>query len=125
MSSEHLNKLKYLLETISAENDEIQGSTIVSTQGLPIVSLLEKGANDGIISAMSAAIQSVGQRAAEELKRGKLKRILLEGDNGTMIMTAAGPNAILVTLAKADASLGVIFMLMESLANKIEAILED
>ncbi len=125
MSSDHLNKLKYLLETISAENDEIQGSTIVSTQGLPIVSLLEKGANDGIISAMSAAIQSVGARAAEELKRGKLKRILLEGDKGTMIMTAAGPNAILVTLAKADASLGVIFMLMESLANKIEAILED
>ena len=125
MSSDHLNKLKYLLETISAENDEIQGSTIVSTQGLPIVSLLEKGANDGIISAMSAAIQSVGVRAAEELKRGKLKRILLEGDQGTMIMTAAGPNAILVTLAQKDASLGVIFMLMESLANKIAAILED
>jgi predicted regulator of Ras-like GTPase activity (Roadblock/LC7/MglB family) len=113
------------METINAENFEIQGSTIVSTQGLPIVSLLDKSVNDGIISAMSAAIQSVGMRAAEELKRGKLKRILLEGDEGTMIMTAAGENAILVTLAQKDASLGVIFMLMESLAKKVAAILDD
>jgi predicted regulator of Ras-like GTPase activity (Roadblock/LC7/MglB family) len=80
--------------------------------------------NDGIVSAMSAAIQSVGERAAEELKRGKLNRILLDGDEGHMIMNQAGEHAILVTLVKKSASLGVIFMFIDSYSRKISKMLD-
>jgi uncharacterized protein len=115
-----------LLQNLTAESDEIQGLTLVSVQGLPIVSLMDEAltAAESLTSAMAAAIQSVGERAAEELKRGKLRRIMLDGDNGEMIMTAAGEHAILVALVKKDASLGVIFMLIDSYVKKISKILD-
>jgi uncharacterized protein len=122
--SEHNEELKYLLQNLSAESDEIQGLSLVSVQGLPIVSLLDTAINDSLVSAMAAAIESVGERAAEELKRGKLRRIMMDGDAGQMILTQAGEHAILVALVRKDASLGVIFMLIDSCVKKIAKILD-
>jgi predicted regulator of Ras-like GTPase activity (Roadblock/LC7/MglB family) len=122
--SEHVDELRYILQNLMAESDEIQGLSVVSVQGLPIVSLMDSSVNDGIVSAMAAAIQSVGERAAEELARGKLRRIMLDGETGQMIMNQAGEHAILVTLVKQDSSLGVIFMLIESFSKKIAKILD-
>jgi predicted regulator of Ras-like GTPase activity (Roadblock/LC7/MglB family) len=107
-----------------AETDEIQGTSIVSVQGLPIVSLMDESINEGIVSAMAAAIQSVGERSADELKRGRLRRIMLDGEEGQMIMNQAGEHAILVTLVRKDASLGVIFMLIDSFSRKIAKVLD-
>jgi predicted regulator of Ras-like GTPase activity (Roadblock/LC7/MglB family) len=86
---------------------------------------MDESINEGIISAMAAAIQAVADRAADELKRGQLRRILLEGHKGLMIMNQAGEHAILVTLVEKDASLGVIFMLIESCSRKIAKILNN
>jgi len=122
--SEHNEELKYLLQNLSAESDEIQGLSLVSVQGLPIVSLLDTSINDSLVSAMAAAIESVGERAAEELKRGKLRRIMMDGEAGQMILNQAGEHAILVALVKKDASLGVIFMLVDSCVKKISKILD-
>lgn len=47
---------------------------------------------------MSAAILSVSERAVEELARGDLKRILIEGVEGIIILSKSGENAILYTL---------------------------
>ncbi|GAB4323247.1 MAG: roadblock/LC7 domain-containing protein [Promethearchaeota archaeon] len=121
--SEHINELRQLLRNLSAQNSEIEGATVVSVQGLPIVAAMATDANEGIVAAMSAAIVSVGERAAEELARGKLQRILIEGDVGTFILSQAGPQAILCVLCQKDAALGMIFLTMQSAARKIEAIL--
>ena len=69
---------------------------------------------------MTAAILSVGERAAQELARGNLKRILLEGKLGLIILQQAGEH----TIIRSDRQLGLIFMLMESLARRISNILE-
>ncbi len=73
---------------------------------------------------MTAAILSVGERAAQELARGNLKRVLLEGINGLIILQQAGEHTILCVLIRSDRQLGLIFMLMESLARRISNILE-
>jgi len=96
----------------------------VSVQGLPICSALAKDVNDGIVSAMSAAILSVSERAVEELARGDLKRILIEGDDGIIILSKAGENAILCTLAKSEASLGMVFLNIQRVSNKIAELLD-
>ncbi|MHA1731055.1 MAG: roadblock/LC7 domain-containing protein [Promethearchaeota archaeon] len=122
--SEHLEELTALLRNLSAQNAEIEGATVVSVQGLPIVAVMSTGANEGIIAAMSAAIVSVGERAAQELARGNLKRILIEGDVGTFILTQAGPHAILCVLCQKEARLGMVFLTMENAARKISQILD-
>ncbi|MFX0188446.1 MAG: roadblock/LC7 domain-containing protein [Candidatus Hodarchaeota archaeon] len=109
---------------MEAVNADIQGSAIVSIQGLPICSVLARDVNDGIVSAMSAAILSVSERAVEELARGNLKRILIEGEDGTIILSKAGTNAILATLTRAEASLGMVFINIQSVSEKISQLLD-
>ena len=122
--SEHIDDLRYILQNLAAESDEVQGSTIVSVQGLPIVSSFNDDINDSLVSAMAAAILSVSDRAAEELRRGKLKRLILEGEEGQMILTQAGEHAILVTLIEKEAGLGIVLMLVDSTVRKISKILD-
>ena len=73
---------------------------------------------------MSAAILSVGENASVELQRGYLQRILLEGELGTIIISKAGPHAILISLVEKDSKLGIIFMLIDKAIKKIVEILE-
>lgn len=122
--SENISELIELLRQMEAINSEIQGSAIVSVQGLPICSVLARDVNDGIVSAMSAAILSVSERAVDELARGELKRILIEGENGIIILSRAGGNAILCTLARANASLGMVFLNIESVSRKVAELLD-
>jgi len=122
--SENIAELTDLLRKMEAVNSGIQGSSIVSIQGLPICSVLARDVNDGIVSAMSAAILSVSERAVEELARGDLKRILIEGDEGIIILSKAGKNAILCTLAKSEASLGMVFLNIQSVSNRIADLLD-
>ncbi|MHA2007737.1 MAG: roadblock/LC7 domain-containing protein [Promethearchaeota archaeon] len=122
--SENIAELTDLLRKMEAMNPDIQGSAIVSVQGLPICSALARDVNDGIVSAMSAAILSVSERAVEELARGDLKRILIEGVDGIIILSKAGENAILCVLVKPDASLGMVFLNIQSVSNKISDLLD-
>ncbi len=122
--SENLSELTDLLRQLEATNSDIQGSSIVSVQGLPICSVLARHIQDGIVSAMSAAIQSVSERAVEELNRGELKRILIEGADGIIILSKAGSNAILCTLAKPNASLGMVFLNIQNTSIKIAKLLD-
>jgi len=122
--SENIAELTDLLRQMEAVNPDIQGSSIVSVQGLPICSALARDVNDGIVSAMSAAILSVSERAVEELARGDLTRILIEGIDGQIILSKAGSNAILCVLVKSGASLGMVFLNIQSVSNKIADLLD-
>jgi len=121
----HADKLWYVLQELTSNRGDIQGCSIVSIQGLPITSLLRDETNVSLTAAMSAALISVAENAAVELERGKLQRILLEGDLGTMIITKAGSFAILVSLVEKEAKLGIIFMLIDKAIKKIAEILES
>ena len=122
--SENISELTDLLRKLSAVNSDIEGSAIVSVQGLPICSVLSRNVNDGIVSAMSAAIQSVSERAVEELDRGELKRIIIEGLNGIIVHSKAGDNAILCTLCSPNSSLGMVFLNIQSVSNRIASLLD-
>lgn len=104
-------------------NPDIEGSIIVSKDGEPIYSALARDINEELVSAMSAAILSVSERALKELVRGDLKRILIESVDGIIILSEAGENAILCTLARSDASLGMLFLNIEHTSKKIAKIL--
>jgi len=115
---------KDFLKRMGEVNSDIQGSAIVSVQGLPICSVLARDVNDGIVSAMSAAILSVSERTLKELARGDLRRILIEADDGIIILSKAGSKAILCTLAKSNASLGMVFLNIQSVSNRIAELLD-
>ncbi|MGV9172126.1 MAG: roadblock/LC7 domain-containing protein [Promethearchaeia archaeon] len=122
--TENITELTNLLRELQATNSDITGSSIVSIQGLPICSALPKDTNEGIVSAMSAAILSVSERAVEELSRGELKRVLIEGVDGTVLLSRAGQNAIICALLQENASLGMVFLHVQSTSKKIALLLD-
>ena len=129
VSNGNVDQLRFLLQSLLAETSEIQGTSVVSAQGLPIVTVMNSpelnDTNEGMVSAMSAALIAVAKRAADELKRGELTRILLEGEIGTLILTNAGENAILTAMIAPDGSLGLIFRLMNAASKRVAKILES
>jgi predicted regulator of Ras-like GTPase activity (Roadblock/LC7/MglB family) len=102
--------LQQTLEDLNGSTAEVEACALISLDGLMIASALPNGMDEDRVGAMSAALLSLGERTARELSRGTLERVLIQGERGYVIMSAAGPEAVLTVLAKSNAKLGLIFL---------------
>ena len=98
------------MEELKGSFVDVEASALISTDGLMIASSLPHGMDEDRVGAMSAALLSLGDRAACELARGILKRMLLQGERGYVIMSSAGSEAVLTVLARQNAKLGLLFL---------------
>ena len=108
-----------VLEELKGSSADVEASALISTDGLMIASALPAGMDEDRVGAMSAALLSLGDRAVRELARGTLERVLLQGERGYVIMSAAGNEAVLTVLAKPNAKLGLIFLDMRRAADSL------
>jgi predicted regulator of Ras-like GTPase activity (Roadblock/LC7/MglB family) len=111
------------LEDLNASTVDIEASALISTDGLMMAAALPQGMDEDRMGAMSAALLSLGDRAARELVRGKLERVLIQGELGYVIMSAAGPDAVLTVLAKSNAKLGLVFLDMKRSAETLSKLI--
>ncbi|GAB4469674.1 MAG: roadblock/LC7 domain-containing protein [Anaerolineales bacterium] len=100
---------------------EIEASALVSVDGLIMASALPSEAEEDRVSAMSAAMLSLGERISMELRRGALEQVYIRGSNGYVILTAVGQEAVLTVLARQNAKLGLIFLEMRRAAQELES----
>ncbi|MFX1258986.1 MAG: roadblock/LC7 domain-containing protein [Promethearchaeota archaeon] len=91
----------------------------MSVEGLPIASALPQGVDETRIAAMTAAILSLGERAALEMNKGDLEQIYVKGSDGYMLVLSAGPNAVLTVSTTKDVRLGLIFLDCKRTCDKI------
>ena len=97
------NMLTSVLSELNGTSADIDASAVISTDGLTIASMLPQDMDEDRVGAMSAAMLSLGDRTAEELGRGQLDQVLIKGDKGFVLMTHAGPDAVVTVLAKPKA----------------------
>jgi uncharacterized protein len=107
------------LREMQAASPEIEASAVVSVDGLIMASALPAEVEEDRVSAMSAAMLSLGERIAGELGRGGLEQVYIRGDNGYVILTAVGEEAVLTALAREGAKLGLIFLEMRRAAEDL------
>ncbi|MBV1889008.1 MAG: roadblock/LC7 domain-containing protein, partial [Proteobacteria bacterium] len=88
------NMLTSVLSELNGTSADIDASAVISTDGLTIASMLPQDMDEDRVGAMSAAMLSLGDRTAEELGRGQLDQVLVKGDKGFVLMTHAGPDAV-------------------------------
>jgi hypothetical protein len=98
------------LRELQASSPDIEASAIVSVDGLSIASALPQGVEEDRVSAMSAAMLSLGERIATELGRGSLEQVYIKGVNGYVVLMSVGEEAVLTALAREQAKLGLIFL---------------
>ena len=104
------------LREMQAASPEIEASAVVSVDGLIMASALPAEVEEDRVSAMSAAMLSLGERIAGELGRGALEQVYIRGDSGYVILTSVGEEAVLTAVAREGAKLGLIFLEMRRAA---------
>ena len=104
------------LRDLRVSTQDIEASAVVSVDGLIIASDLPADVEEDRVSAMSAAMLSLGERIAGELGRGVLDQVYIRGDNGYVILMSVGEDAVLTSLARQDAKLGLVFLDMRRAA---------
>lgn len=117
-------ELQQILKGLESEVPEIEASSVVSAEGLPIASALPKNIDEIRVAAMTATLLNMGDRASLELDKGVLNHIILRGDKGYLISMAAGENAVLTVSATKDARLGYLLLFIERTAKKIQEALK-
>ncbi len=115
--------LTSVLNELNGTSADVEASGVISTDGLMMASVLPANLDEDRVGAMSAAMLSLGDRTAQELSRGGLQQVLIKGDNGYVLMSYAGADAVLTVLAKPNAKLGLIFLDVKRAAERIIEIL--
>jgi len=107
------------LRDLQAGTPDIEGSAVVSVDGLIMASSLPADIEEDRVSAMSAAMLSLGERIAQELSRGILDEIYIKGSQGYVLLMAVGEEAVLTAMARSGAKLGLIFLDMRRAAEDL------
>lgn len=108
------------LRDLQTATSEIEASAVVSVDGLIMASALPAGVEEDRVSAMSAAMLSLGERISGELGRGGLDQVYVRGGSGYVILMSVGVDAVLTALVREDAKLGLIFLDMRRAADDLE-----
>lgn len=107
------------LRELQASSPDIEASAIVSIDGLSIASAMPRNVEEERVSAMSAAMLSLGDRIVKELSLGAFDQVYIRGKNGYVLLMAVGVEAVLTALARDQAKLGLIFLDMRRASEDI------
>ena len=111
------------LRELQVSSPDVEAAAIISVDGLPIATSLPQSVEEDRVSAMSAAMLSLGERIASELGRGLLDEVYVRGEKGYVILRAVGQEAVLTVLARQQAKLGLLFLDMRRAAEEFARIL--
>ena len=117
------DQLDEVLNTFERNVPHVEATAVVSMDGLVIASRLPGEVEEDRVGAMGAAILSISTRSGEELDRGEMLRVLIEGTNGYLLIRSIGDVAILVALVDKKVRLGMLFYECKQCIAKLTEIL--
>lgn len=118
-------QLDRALNALLSATPEIEAAAVVSFDGLPMAAALPEGMDEDRVAAMSAALLSLGERAAAGLGRGELSQVYIEGDTGTVFLVSADNEAVLVAVAARGAKAGLMLYEVRRAAAAVADVLRD
>lgn len=123
MAKSRTERIVDRLRDLQMSTPDIAASALVSVDGLIIASALPAGVEEDRVSAMSAAMLSLGDRISSELGRGALSQVYVKGDQGYVILMSVGEEAVLTVLAHQEAKLGLVFLDMRRTTEDLATLL--
>ncbi|MCP4763603.1 MAG: hypothetical protein GY870_17660 [archaeon] len=114
-------KLVEILKELE-KNSEVFGSALVTTRGQMMASALHNDIPEKSVAAMSAALTSVASRVGKTLQAGATKSIVINGEDRLIFVNELG-KAVLISLAPADAKVGLIDFELDNTMEKLKATL--
>jgi len=109
---------------LQAEAPDINAAAVVSLDGLIMASSLPESVSEDRVSAMSAAMLSLGEQINKEVGLGELEQLYTRGSNGYVILLAVGTEAVLTVLAGPEAKLGILLLELRKAAEDLAGMMQ-
>jgi len=122
MAPDALPRLQAVLAELRRVPD-ILGATIARRDGILIAHALSRSLDPKKIAAMAAAIVGTSEMAAIEMGLGEFNQSIVDTHVGKMMATGAGDEAILVTMVRNEANMGLVLLSVERAVESIAEIL--
>jgi predicted regulator of Ras-like GTPase activity (Roadblock/LC7/MglB family) len=122
--ADKVEKMNSILKELRSSVADVEAAVLLSADAMALASDIGNDSDEDQISAMSASVLSLGERAARELRRGKLDQVYIKGDLGYLLVMSCGTEAILAVLVSPNAKLGVLFMETRRTADELSKLFE-
>lgn len=117
------DKLSSVIQNFVSATSDVEGAAVVTPDGLPLAASLPGSMDEERVSAMSAAMLSLGERIGSELSRGDIERIYVEGGGGYGILTSCGEDAVFLVLANEAAKQGILMLEIKRTISELKLLL--
>lgn len=108
-----IEKLESELHNLINRMPSIKDAVVVSNDGFVVAAhepedLTGHTANSPQIAAMTASLAGLGEQTLMMLSQGKITRLLIEGDEGAIIVHPVNAGATLAAIVAHDAKMGLV-----------------
>ena len=112
-------RIKEILDEVMKSSPYLKAIALARISGVSMVSVMPTYVSPEHISAMSAVMVLLGERIARAMRSGELNQVYIKGNEGHIVLTAVGNEAVLMITAEEQAPLGLLFIEMEHAARKL------
>ena len=109
-----------VLSDLNATSADIIASAVISSDGLPIATLIPQGLD---ADRVGATLLALGSHAEHELNCGDLDQVMVKGKSGYILLNQAGADAVLALIANESGKLGLILLDAKRAAKHIADII--
>ncbi|MCF6263844.1 MAG: roadblock/LC7 domain-containing protein [Xanthomonadales bacterium] len=102
------DKIKSILTKLISKSSQIEAVAVMTRDGMPLVSRMDAEMDSGTLSAISASLLSLAERALKDMSKGDLQQVLIHGTGGFVILVGVGNNAVLSIISAFDSRLGML-----------------
>ena len=112
-------KINEVLRGLRLASPEIIGSSVVSSDGFIIASVIPSEIDEDVVGGMAASLLGVGERISADLMRAQMEQTYVRSPKGYVIVNAVGTDSALVLLVSREAKLGLIFLEIKRTAAEL------
>jgi len=115
-------ELEKTIKTFKNNTFGVKSTLITSIQGLPIA-IFGENINESVISAATATLTNIGVMALSQLKRGEMQQLVLQSENGYVVVRTAEDKGIVTVVADPNTELGYLLFETKNLARTVAHLL--
>lgn len=124
--------LEEALKELCDKLEGVQGAVIVSIEGFVVASYSphesdmddEGPTSSPQVAAMAATLIALGERTLSRLAQGEMIRLLIEGNDGGMLVVPADRRSSVAVMVGTEAKMGLVLYGLQQTAKKVSEILE-
>lgn len=114
-----------VLNTFNSLSESIHSSALTTADGCVVASRLSEGVDPDRFGAMCASLLALANTASREIDRGDLKKVLIESEDGSVLIIDVGNNLVLTVASGLDLPIGRIFLEAKKAAKAINTLVEE